>query len=210
MNRMQIRMSTLFLMSASLALPGCGGQAQNSRGFFTSGSQGADQRADQRMAKTEQARGEGEGAGDKGPGANVNQALYYRLGGDKGVTAIVDDFVNRMLADPRVNFTRKGVTQGGFSIHRGRSVTWDASPANVAQLKKHFVQFIAVATGGPSEYDGKDIKEAHAGMHISNAEFDAAIGDLKVTLDKLHVDVAAQKELLSDIETTRPQIAEKR
>src|SRR5690349_8650320 len=66
------------LVAATLLSAGCGGgtlQKQN-RDFFTSGSQEADQRASQRMAKAEQLTGSGEGAGEKGTKkANPNQAL---------------------------------------------------------------------------------------------------------------------------------------
>ena len=48
------------------------------------------------------------------------------------------------------------------------------------------------------------------GLHISNAEFDASVGDLKATLDKLQVPNPEQKELLAIIESTRPQVAEER
>jgi hemoglobin len=47
-------------------------------------------------------------------------------------------------------------------------------------------------------------------MKISNSEFDAAVGDMKATLDHLRVPTEEQKELLAIIETTREQIAEKR
>src|SRR5437763_4663013 len=109
------------------------------------------------MAQTEQIHGSGEGTGEK---KEEKKSLYDRLGGEKGMTAIVDDFVTRMLADPRVNFERKGVKQGGVSIHRGRSEEWNASSENVAQLKKHFVQFLSLSTGGPSFYDGREMKSA--------------------------------------------------
>jgi hemoglobin len=115
-----------------------------------------------------------------------------------------------VLDDPRVNWARKDVTRGGFSIHRGKSVTWNATPESSARLKKHLVQFIALATGGPARYDGKDIKASHANMHITNAEFDAAIGDLKASLDRLQVPNKEQKELLAIIESTRPEIVEER
>jgi hemoglobin len=124
------------------------------------------------------------------------------------MNAIVDDFVNRALADPRVNWERKGV-RGGTFIH-AKSVTWNASPENVAQLKKHIVQFLSIATGGPSFYDGKDMKSAHNGLRITNAEFDAAVGDLKAALDTLGIANKEQKELLSIIESTRPEVAEQR
>jgi hemoglobin len=85
-------------------------------------------------------------------------------------------------------------------------VTWDATPQNVAILQKHLVQFLALATGGPAHYTGKEIKSTHADMHISNPEFDATLGDLKASLDKLRVPNMEQKELLSIVESTRPLI----
>jgi hemoglobin len=188
--------------------------------FFTSGSNEADQRAEQRIAKDEQLKGEQEsekenktttvdnnGDKQKAPG---KKPLYDRLGGEKGVAAIVDDFVTRVLADPRVNWERKGVTRGGLSFKRNESVAWDPNPQNVQRLKKHLNQFISLATGGPTVYEGRDMREVHSGKHITNPEFDATIGDMKATLDKLQVPNDEQKELLAILESTRPQIAEQR
>jgi len=115
-----------------------------------------------------------------------------------------------VLADPRINWERKGVTRGGLSLKRNQPVTWNPTPENVANLKKHLKQFISLATGGPTDYDGRPMKEAHSGMHISNPEFDATIGDMKATLDKLQVPNDEQKELLAILESTRPQVAEQR
>ena len=58
----------------------------------------------------------------------------------------------------------------------------------------------------PAKYEGKDIVSTHANMHISNPEFEAAVGDLKATLDKLQIPNTEQKELLAIVESTRPQI----
>src|SRR5437016_7396446 len=115
---MNLKWLTFLTVSAGLLLTaGCGGgtpQKQN-REFFTSGSKEADQRASQRMAKDEQLTGTGEGGGEKGvkkakpsgEGAAVeggtNKAaqveskltLCDRLGGEKGITAIVADFTQR-------------------------------------------------------------------------------------------------------------------
>src|SRR3954469_16378004 len=132
-------------------------QAQN-KDFFTSGSRDADQRASQRMAKAEQLEGSGEGSGEKGvkktpkgvggTGEGVQAenktSLFDRLGGEKGITAIVDDFSPRLLEDPRVNWNRAGVASHGV-FKRTRSETWQATPDNVATLKKHMVQFLALA-----------------------------------------------------------------
>ena len=59
--------ATLFLLTILAITPGCGGTKPKSadKGFFTSGSREADQRASQRMAKSEQVAGSGEGAGER-------------------------------------------------------------------------------------------------------------------------------------------------
>jgi hemoglobin len=202
--------------------------------FFTSGSREADQRASQRMAQAEQLEGAGEGGGEKGvkkakvkksgdaeapsPTGNTNVAaqatnklaLYDRLGGQAGISNLVTDFTQRVLDDPRVNWTRHGVTGGSFSLHKRKSEMWNPTSENVERLKKHMVEFLALATGGPSEYTGKPIEASHAEMHISNPEFDAAIGDLKASLDRLKIPNKEQKELLAIVESTRPQIVTKR
>ena len=227
----------LLVAGATLALSGCRARpAQKANtNFFTSGSREADQRASQRMAQSEQLAGSGEGAGEKGvkkaevrnsgsgeaavtPTGATNRAaqataklsLFDRLGGEAGVSNIVADCTMRLLDDPRVNWQRQGVTRGGLSLHRGQSETWKPTPQNVAMLKKHLVEFIALATGGPAHYTGGQIEPTHANMHISNPEFDAAIGDLKASLDKLKLPNLEQKELLAIIESTRPEIVTKR
>jgi hemoglobin len=201
---------------------GCGTSKEGKKKdeFFTSGSRGADQRASQTMAKHEQIRGSEDDKKDKkGSNGAKNPAqaeekkltLFDRVGGEAGLSNIVADFVPRVLADPRVNWARKDVKRTRwFSRDRGDTVLWDPTPEKIETLKKHIVQFLAVATGGPSQYDGKELKPAHAGMQISNPEFDAAIGDLKASLDKLAVANKEQKELLAIVETTRPQIVTQR
>ena len=200
---------------------GCGsGKATKKKDeFFTSGSREADQRASQRMAKEQQVSGSSQGSEKKAkPDTKTNGApaqaegkltLFERLGGEKGITAIVEDFTARALEDPRVDWERKGSKRGGF-FGGGNSSAWTATPTNVANLKKHLVQFLTLATGGPAKYDGKEIKPVHAGMHISNPEFDATIGDLKASLDKLRIPDKEQKELLAIVESTRPQIVTQR
>jgi len=227
-----LRTIGLLLATVLVISSGCGGRKPKAQhqDFFTSGSKEADQRASQRMAKDEQLTGTGEGSGEKGvkkakaaadgAGADggTNKAaqvdskltLFERLGGEQGIAAIVDDFTERAMQDPRVNWQRKDVKQGGISVHRGKSVTWNDSPENVARLKKHLVQFVVLATGGPAHYEGKEMKPAHANMHITNPEFDAALGDLKASLDKHKVPNKEQKELLSIIESSRPLIVVER
>jgi hemoglobin len=220
-------MSSTWLLAlvASLSLVmGCAGHTKSSKNdsFFTSGSKEADQRASQRMAKAEELAGTGGAGGVKssqkssggsesgGPAkAAQKESLYTRLGGEMGISNIVTDVLPRLLQDPRVNWDRNGLKRTGL-FHHGPSVTWNATPENVAALRKHLIEFLALATGGPSHYTGKQIKPGHAGMQISNPEFDAAVGDVKASLDKLKVPDAEQKELLAIIESTRPEIVEER
>jgi hemoglobin len=205
----------LVLMMIALMM-GCagGGQNQKDPDFFTSGNREADQRAEQRMAKAEQmnpAEKSSQKATEQTNAADQKKlTLYERLGGEKSITAIVDEFVARAIDDPRVNWERKGITRGGFSFSRNKSVEWQATPDNLKAMKKHIAEFLCVATGGPTQYGGKEMKQAHANMHITNAEFDAAVGDLKAALDKLQVPNPEQKEVLAIIESTRPQVTSER
>ena len=196
-----------FTFVACVTAGGCGNPEQKDRDFHTSGSREADQRAEQRVAKVQQLRGEGSGNDEKG---KVKRSLFERLGGQEGIALIVEDWVNRAIADPRVNWERKGVKKGGFGFDRGDSVEWPNTPENGTRMKKHIAQFIANSTGGPPVYEGKEMKPAHAPMQITNDEFEAAIGDLKASLDNLGVPTEEQKELLAVIETSRPQIVSKR
>ncbi len=208
--------------------PGCarGKATKQNTSFFTSGSKEADQRASQRMAKAEQLSGAGEGSAEPGtkkatgssnsggpaPGAAAatqKTALYTRLGAEVGISNIVTDVLPRLLQDPRINWDRNGVKRGGL-FHRGPSATWKQTPQNVAVLKQHLVEFLALASGGPAHYTGQEMKPVHSGMQISNPEFDAVVGDVKASLDRLKVPNSDQKELLAIIESTRPQIVEER
>src|SRR5688572_18569976 len=96
---------------------GCGSTDRKDDEFFTSGNREADQRAEQRIAKDQQLKGDGSEGGESAKPVE-KKSLYDRLGGEKGLTAIVNDFVNRALEDPRVNWERKGVKRGGFNLKR--------------------------------------------------------------------------------------------
>src|SRR5689334_3025316 len=119
------------ILPVLLVLTGCGSQKSAQRGFFTSGNKEADQRADQRMANAEQLKDSG---GAKPAAAEVQKPLYDRLGGEQGINNIVDDFVTRALADPRVNWERKNVKKGGV-LHREKSVEWNPSEDKIAEMK---------------------------------------------------------------------------
>jgi hemoglobin len=212
-----IAKSTLLLGALTLGLGiGCASTPEQKKkeDFFTSGSPDADRRAEKASPvkkedkkKAEEKKGDAKSA--TGQELEKQVTLYQRLGEADGIRRIVDDFIARVLEDPRVNWTRKGVTKKTW--FRTTSATeWPATPENVRNLKLHFVQFISLATGGPPKYDGKPVKPTHLPMQISKAEFDATIGDLKASLDKLNIPSDVQKDLLSIFESTRQQIVPER
>lgn len=203
------------LAVALLTACGTSSSGKQESDFFTSGSREADQRASQKMTRADQLAGSNEdGGGGRGssdlPATDPQkQSLFERLGGTPGISNIVEDFLPRALNDPRVNWQRTGIEKGGL-FTPNKSVEWAATGEEVKALKLHLIQFISLASGGPSRYEGGDMKATHADMKITNSEFDAAIGDLKASLDNLSIRDREQKELLSIMESTRPQIVTER
>ena len=119
-------------------------------------------------------------------GTTPQKSLYERLGGKDAITAVVDDFVGNVAADKRIN---------GFF-----------AKANIPNLKRNLVDQICQASGGPCAYTGKDMKTAHAGMKITEPEFNALVGDLKGALDKFKVGEKEQSELLGTLGGMKPEI----
>ena len=125
-----------------------------------------------------------EGMGSSRPA----KSLYDRLGGREAITAVVDQFVANVAADARIN---------------GRFATTD-----IPKLKRHLVDQVCMATGGPCTYTGRDMKAAHAGMKITNADFDALVEDLIGALHKFNVPEREQKELLALLGPMKKDIVE--
>jgi hemoglobin len=131
--------------------------------------------------------------------------LYVRLGGDRAIMQFVDDFTDRVIADPRVNFGRENVKTSWLM----RAKPWSASPENIADFKRHLAEFLALAAGGPAQYTGRPMHEVHKDMRISNAEFDAMVGDAKASLQRLGFGAREQRDLLAIFETTLKQVVER-
>lgn len=129
--------------------------------------------------------------------AAAKKSLYDRLGGESAITAVVDEFVALAAADEKVNFFRKGTDK-----------EWKPGEGDVAKLKMHLVNLIGQLTGGPQKYTGKDMKAAHAGMKITEAEFNALAGDLVKALDKFKVPQAEKDELIKIVASTAGDIIE--
>ncbi len=125
------------------------------------------------------------------------KSLYDRLGQERGIKWIVDEWTTRTLSDPRVNF-----------IRRGTEAHWTPADSNIARFKTGIVQFLSAATGGPQKYEGREMKSVHQGMQISGGEFDAMKKDLKDTLIGMKIGEKEQNELFKVLESVRKDIVE--
>jgi hemoglobin len=120
-------------------------------------------------------------------------SLYARLGGEPGIKAIVDDLVANVLASDKIRDPHKAHLQQG----------------DVAGLKRKLIDQVGEATGGPQKYKGKNMKDAHAGLGITDADFDALVEALVQALNKNKVGEAEKKELLGLLAPLRKDVVEK-
>jgi hemoglobin len=118
----------------------------------------------------------------------MSQTLYERLGGKTAITAVVDDFVARCAADPRIN--------GKFAR------------TDIPRLKASLIDQVCEATGGPCTYSARDMRTTHDGMAVTAGEFDALVADLVATLDRFSVPQAEKNELLAALAPMRGDIVE--
>jgi hemoglobin len=124
----------------------------------------------------------------------AKDALYKSLGGKKAITAVVDQFVGNVAADKRINsFFAKTA----------------ADPKQLAAFKTKLVDQICEAAGGPCKYKGKSMKDAHKGMGVSGADFNALVEDLVAALDKFMVKPADKQALLGVLGPMKSDIVEK-
>ena len=129
-------------------------------------------------------------AGQTATASGVAQrTLYDRLGGKTAITSVVDTFVARVAADARINkkFAR----------------------SDIPRVKAMLVDQICGATGGPCTYTGRDMKEAHRNMGVTEGEFNALVEDLVAALNRFNVAKAEQDELLAILGSMKAAIVER-
>jgi hemoglobin len=120
------------------------------------------------------------------------KSLYERLGGHTAIVSVVDDLVDFVVADDKIRPEHKKHFKEG----------------DVAGLKQKLVNQIGEATGGPERYTGKNMKDAHRGLGITDADFDALVSDLVKAMDKNKVPAKEQEELKAKLAPMRGDIVE--
>lgn len=125
--------------------------------------------------------------------ADQNQpTLYERLGGIYSIATVVDDFIDRIMTDPRLN-SNPLVDEAHHRV----------PPAGFKYL---VTEMVCWAAGGPQEYTGRSMRESHRELKITAREWDAFLDDFQKTLDKFAVPQAEQVELKAIVNSTRADI----
>ena len=127
---------------------------------------------------------------------DTQRPLYERLGGPKGITVVVDHFVNQLVANKTLNKNP--------AINAGRK----SSPA--PYLKFQVSQLVCEATGGPCKYTGKGMKESHDKLNITEKEWGVMAQEFQKTLNKFKVPTAEQKELFDIVGKLKGDIVSKK
>jgi hemoglobin len=114
--------------------------------------------------------------------------LYERLGGVYSIATVVDDFIDRIMVDPRLNANSR-VDEAHHKV----------LPAGFKYL---VTEMVGWATGGPQRYTGRSMADSHRDLKITPQEWEAFLDDFTQTLDKFHVPAAEQAELRAIVQST--------
>ncbi len=120
-------------------------------------------------------------------------SLYKRLGGYDALAAVTDDFLDRLANDKSL---------GRFFV--------GTSADSLGKIRQHIVDFLCKATGGPCVYHGRDMKTTHAGLKITEKDWDTMVKHLNATLDKFKVPDKERGEVLGAVAGLKADIVEEK
>ena len=109
--------------------------------------------------------------------APKDDQLYKAFGEKAGLVSLMDDFMIRLLADPR--------TGPHFQ------------PANHQRIKEQLVDQLCALGGGPCEYKGADMKSSHANLDIKKSDFHALVEVLQQSMDAKDIPFTKQNQMLA-------------
>jgi hemoglobin len=122
----------------------------------------------------------------------ASKSLYERLGGVYAIASVVDDFIDRIMVDPRLN-ANPLVDEAHHRV----------SPAGFKYL---VTEMSCWAAGGPQQYSGRSMHDSHAHLKITPEEWVAFMEDLDLTFDKFQVPQPERQEFIAIVESTKPDI----
>ena len=116
-------------------------------------------------------------------------SLYAELGGDEAIALALDRFYEKVLADPQV----------GRFFDR----------VDVDRVKQRQRSFLAMAFGGPDEYDGRDLRRAHAApraLGLDEERYEVFMGHFRDTLGELGVDGERIERVMAIADTGKDDV----
>ena len=119
-------------------------------------------------------------------------SLYDRLGGVYNIAPVVDDLIDRVMVDPRLNANPR-VDEAHHRV-------------SAAGFKYFVTEMLCQAAGGPQHYSGRTMGDSHRHLMITHDEWQAFMGDVQQTLDKFGVPQPEQDEVKAIVESTREAI----
>jgi len=117
------------------------------------------------------------GLGNVRAQGSLDDSIYQAFGGQGGLVKLMDDFVPRVMADPRLQPFFKDT--------------------NLANLKAQLVSQLCMVSGGPCKYAGADMKSVHADFEIRKGDFNALVEVLQQAMDAQGIAFTAQNRLLA-------------
>src|SRR2546421_8448293 len=118
--------------------------------------------------------------------------LYDRLGGVYNIATVVDDLIDRVMVDPRLN-ANPHVDEAHHRV-------------SAAGFKYLVTELACSAAGGPQKYTGRTMGDSHRHLMITEAEWQAFMDDLQQALDKFEVPEPERHELVAIVESTKEAI----
>src|SRR5712692_7157751 len=122
----------------------------------------------------------------------TEQSLYERIGGVNAITMVVDRFSDEVVKNPKLNVNPA-------------LKEWNQS-GKLPGLKFMRTLWICQAAGGPFQYTGKDMHEAHKDLHITSEEFDEVGAEIARALDHFNVPEREKQEVLAAIVARKTEV----
>ena len=121
----------------------------------------------------------------------TDKTLYERLGGYDAITAVVNDFLPRLMSDTQLK---------RFWENRGED--------GINREKQLLIDYLCQSAGGPLLYTGRDNKTSHKGMGVSESDWEIFMGHLNATLDSFQLPQQERSDVIDFVESTKADIVE--
>ena len=129
---------------------------------------------------------------DASMAVNQKTSPYDRLGGVYPIATLVDDLIDRIMVDPRLNANPR-IDEAHHRV----------PPAGFKYL---VTEMVCWATGGPQRYSGRSMPDSHKHLRITPQEWEAFLDDFQQSLNKFAVPEHEQDELKAIVASLRGDI----